>query len=141
MSDLKTKEIEITLKNKDEGKKFLITEMPLIKADRWAWTALHGMLQGGLKSDIDVNKLDVKTNGGILEFAKLGISALGGMDKDTLFELLDELTDNCVQALTDRGMPRPLVDGDISNIATLNLLRKEALAIHVDFLKGGGYLS
>lgn len=142
MSDLKTKTVTIEFEGKDKGKSFLITEMPLIQADRWAWGLGHGMLQGGLKgADIDVNKLDFKTNGGILEFAKLGVSALGGIDEDKLFRLLDELTENCIQIIPSNGIARSIVDGDIASIKTLNYLRIQAIDVHIDFLKEGGYLS
>lgn len=142
MNDLKTKTVTIEFDGLDKGKSFLITEMPLMQADRWAWSLGHGMLQGGLKgADIDVNALDLKTNGGILEFAKLGVSALGGIDEDKLFRLMDELTDNCIQIIPSNGIARSIVDGDIKSIKTLNYLRLQAIDVHIGFLKDAGYLS
>ena len=142
MSDLKSKTITIEFDGSDKGKTFKITEMPLIQADRWAWSIGHGMMRGGLHaSDIDVNKLDFKTNGGILEFAKLGVAAFGGIDRELLFELMDELTNSCVQAVSSDGIVRRLEDSDITSIKTLNYLRLQAIDIHVEFLKDAGYLS
>lgn len=135
MTDLKNKTVTIELDNADKGKKFLITEMPLLKADKWAWSLGHGLFQGGINDDLDVNNLNFNTTGGILEVAKLGMSILKGLPRDLMFELMDELTESCVQYVAENGQARPLVDGDITNVVTLNLLRKEALAIHIDFLK------
>lgn len=119
----------------DKGKVFLITEMPLLEADRWAWSLGHGMMKGGLDVDqININKMDVKTVGGILEFAKLGVAALGNIERDTLFELLDELTDKCIRIVTESGVTRDLVDGDVTALKTLNYLRMEAVKLHIGFL-------
>ena len=129
----------------DKGKTFLLTEMPLLEADRWAWKLGHGMLKGGIDaSGIDLNAMDLKTSGGILEFAKVGVAALGNIEQDTLFDLLDELTTKCIKIIPASGVPRNLVFGDgeftendISSAKTLNYLRMEAVKLHINFLAQG----
>lgn len=135
---LKSKPITIE-KGKDKGKTFQITEMPLLEADRWAWTLGHGMLRGGIEmSESDVNKINFNSAGGILEFAKIGLGALGNVDRDTVFMLLDELTEKCIKIVPSSGEPRAVIMGsDISDMATLNMLRMEAIKIHIDFLAQG----
>ena len=141
---LKQKTIKID-SGEDKGKTFLLTEMPLLEADRWAWSLGHGMLKGGIDaSGIDINAMDLKTTGGILEFAKVGIAALGNIERDTLFELLDEITRKCIRIVPDSGIARNLVFGDgeftqsdIASAKTLNYLRMEAVKLHIDFLTDG----
>ena len=43
----KTKTLVIE-SGRDQGKSFLITEMPVTRADKWANTALLAMLRGGV---------------------------------------------------------------------------------------------
>ena len=140
MTTLKTKDITITNeKSRDNGKKFRITEMPLLQADEWATTLGLSMAQGGISvGGVDVNAINFKTNGGILEIAKLGLAALGNVDKSTAKELIRELTESCVRIITESGIVREVEwDSDIAEVATLWTLRKEALAIHIDFLDNG----
>ncbi len=130
---LKTKEVVIE-SGRDEGKKFLITEMPLLKADRWAQRALFALASGG----VDAGTLDL--SGGMLEMAKFAFAAIGNIDPQIGGELLDELLE-CVQAIPSGGNPRDLeIETDIQDLKTLYLLRKEALFIHIDFLTQGNSL-
>lgn len=142
MSDeLKTKVVTID-KGRDAGKSFLITEMPLLKADKWARRFALGMMRGGVQGDINsltsVKNIDLKSIDGILEIAKLGVSVLGNIEEDLAMELIDELTHTCIQIIPTGGSAREVIwESDIKDVATLMLLRKEALGIHVDFLEQG----
>lgn len=130
---LKTKTVTIE-EGRDQGKVYLITEMPLIKADRWATRALLAVMKGG----VDIEKLD--PNMGMLGMATVAIKALSGLDPETAVSLLDELLE-CVQIVPTGGNAREVVlDSDIKDLKTLFILRKEALAIHIDFLVQGGGL-
>lgn len=128
---LKTKTITIE-KGRDEGKTFVITEMPITKADNWAMRALFAIANGGI--DIE----GINPNMGMLGMAQVAIKALSGIKPDVGIPLLDELLE-CVQVLPSGGNARALiVDSDIKDLSTMFTLRKEALAIHIDFLTQGG---
>ena len=144
---LKEKPVTITHEGRDKGKSFLITEMPLLKADRWACRFGLGMIRGGLNADglggADVNRVNLKTIDGMLELAKIGVGALGNIDEELALELIDELTRSCVKIIPANGTPRAVVwgddenNGDIEEISTIMFLRKEALGIHINFLAQG----
>lgn len=140
--DLKTTTVTID-KGRDAGKSFLITEMPLLKADKWARRFALGMMRGGVNSDglgglANIKNVDLSSIDGILELAKVGIAAFGNIDEDTAMELIDELTESCIKIIPSSGIAREIVwDSDIKDVATLMLLRKEALGVHVDFLEQG----
>ncbi|HEJ9542007.1 MULTISPECIES: hypothetical protein [Proteus] len=128
---LKTKTITIE-KGRDEGKTFVITEMPITKADNWAMRALFAIANGGI--DIE----GINPNMGMLGMAQVAIKALSGIKPDVGIPLLDELLE-CVQVLPSGGNARALIiDSDIKDLSTMFTLRKEALAIHIDFLTQGG---
>ncbi|NJJ92898.1 MULTISPECIES: hypothetical protein [Proteus] len=128
---LKTKTITIE-KGRDEGKTFVITEMPITKADNWAMRALFAIANGGI--DIE----GINPNMGMLGMAQVAIKALSGIKPDVGIPLLDELLE-CVQVIPSGGNARALIiDSDIKDLSTMFTLRKEALAIHIDFLTQGG---
>lgn len=131
---LKSKTITIE-KGRDEGMTYLITEMPISKADNWAMRALFAIANGGV--DLE----SVNPNMGMLGMANVAIKALAGIDPKVGIPLLDELLE-CVQVVPSGGNARALLlDSDVKDLTTMFLLRKEALAIHLDFLVQGGGLS
>lgn len=131
---LKSKTITIE-KGRDEGMTYLITEMPISKADNWAMRALFAIANGGV--DLE----SVNPNMGMLGMANVAIKALAGIDPKIGIPLLDELLE-CVQVVPSGGNARALLlDSDVKDLTTMFTLRKEALAIHLDFLVQGGGLS
>lgn len=131
---LKSKTITIE-KGRDAGMTYLITEMPIAKADNWAMRALFAIANGGV--DLE----DVNPNMGMLGMANVAIKALAGIDPKVGIPLLDELLE-CVQVVPSGGNARALLlDSDVKDLTTMFTLRKEALAIHLDFLVQGGGLS
>lgn len=131
---LKSKTITIE-KGRDEGMTYLITEMPIYKADNWAMRALFAIANGGV--DLE----SVNPNMGMLGMANVAIKALAGIDPKVGIPLLDELLE-CVQVVPSGGNARALLlDSDVKDLTTMFTLRKEALAIHLDFLVQGGGLS
>lgn len=124
---LKTKELIIE-KGRDAGTKFLITEMPVAKADRWAMKALVALANGGIEVP------DPQT--GMLGMAALAISSLKNLPEEKAIPLLDELLE-CVKIIPEGGVARQLdlAMNDVQDFTTLWLLRKEALLLHVDFLQ------
>ena len=130
---LKTKEVVIKT-GRDADKRFLVTEMPLLKADKWAQRALFALASGG----VDAGTLDL--SGGMLEMAKFAFAAIGNIDPQVGGDLLDELLE-CVQIIPSGGNPRDFdVETEIQDLKTLYLLRKEALFLHIDFLTQGNSL-
>lgn len=145
----KTKTVVIE-SGRDNGKSFLVTEMPVTKADKWANTALLAMMRGGVdvggvNFDLigntlmpsDAPKIDV--SGGMLELARISIAGLGNVTETVGQSLLDQLIDDCVQVVPTGGAARPMlsIDDEIEDLKTLWTLRKEAFILHIDFLADG----
>jgi hypothetical protein len=145
----KTKTVVIE-SGRDQGKSFLVTEMPVTKADKWANTALLAMMRGGVdvggvNFDLigntlmpsDAPKIDV--SGGMLELARISIAGLGNVTETVGQSLLDQLIEDCVQVVPTGGAARPMlsIDDEIEDLKTLWTLRKEAFILHIDFLADG----
>ncbi|WP_338805113.1 hypothetical protein WDV76_08800 [Xenorhabdus griffiniae] len=133
MSNLKSKTITIE-SGRDAGKMFVITEMPIVKADDWAMRALFTIANGG----IDIG--DLRPSMGMMAIAQVAIKALSNIRAEDGIPLLNELLD-CVQIVPSGGNARAIeFNSDIRDVKTMFLLRKEALAIHIDFLTQGAGL-
>lgn len=145
----KTKTVVIE-SGRDDGKSFLVTEMPVTKADKWANTALLAMMRGGVdvggvNFDLigntlmpsDAPKIDV--SGGMLELARISIAGLGNVTETVGQSLLDQLIEDCVQVVPTGGAARSMlsIDDEIEDLKTLWTLRKEAFILHIDFLADG----
>lgn len=142
----KTKTVTIE-SGRDQGKSFLITEMPVTKADKWANTALLAMMRGG----VDVGNVNfgsirgaitgesIDPTGGMLELAKVSIAGLGNVTEEVGQELLDQLINDCIQVIPSGGSARAMlsIDDEIEDLKTLWTLRKEAFLLHIDFLAEG----
>ena len=126
-------------KGRDKGRKFEVTEMPLLDADKWARRFSLALMRSGMRmSNSDL--MNVSSIGGILEIAKFGFTAFGHIEEDLAIELTDELIEKCVMTIPSGGEPRPVVyDSDISSVTTLMQLRWEAFSIHNDFLELGDF--
>ncbi|QIA76178.1 hypothetical protein [Rodentibacter caecimuris] len=124
---LKTKEITIE-EGRDAGVRFIITEMPVVKADKWATKVLIALMNAGVEVP------DVKM--GMLGITTMLLSSLQNVDAEKAIPLLDELLD-CVQIIPEGGSPRKLdlSMNDVQDFTTLWVLRKEALMLHLDFLQ------
>ncbi|MDE1479977.1 hypothetical protein KKJ01_17565 [Xenorhabdus bovienii] len=129
------KSTTITIESgRDAGKTFVITEMPVIKADNWAMRAIFAVANGG----IDIG--DIRPEMGMMGMAQVAVKALSRIDPDVGIPLLDELLE-CVQIVPSGGNARSIeFNSDISDVKTMFLLRKEVFVIHIDFLtQGGGF--
>ena len=125
------KQLTITIhdKNRDEGKRFLITEFSARRAHNWACRALFGMANGG----IDIP--EGLENQGMAGLAAMGINALSSIKPDIGIPLMDELME-CVQILPNPERPeivRRLIDEDIEEVLTIFKLQKEVLMLHIGF--------
>ena len=145
----KTKTVVIE-SGRDNGKSFLVTEMPVTKADKWANTALLAMMRGGVdvggvNFDLIGNTLmpsdapKIDPAGGMLELARISIAGLGNVTETVGQSLLDQLIEDCVQVVPTGGAARPMlsIDDEIEDLKTLWTLRKEAFILHIDFLADG----
>lgn len=136
---LRFKDIELKL-GRDSGKKVRVTEMPLMKGDRWARRVLIMIAGGQIKaSDINIEALsNINTFGVMVEIARLGWSLLQQLSahEDRALELIDELLE-CASLITSSGETRPILTDDLQEIASLFVIRKEAFMLHIDPLKQG----
>lgn len=134
----KTAIVTISAEGRDKGKKFLITEMPASKAERWGHRALLALARTGIEIPDNVMQ------SGIAGMAAMGIDSLvrGGPDYVEVEPLLNEMM-QCVSVIrgTDPknlDMATPLFeDDDIEEVATRLLLRAEVWKLHTDFLSPG----
>lgn len=129
-----TKIFQITDAGRDQGKTFVLTEMPAMQAERWALRAMQALLRSNV--DLPDNIADT----GMAGIAKLGLKALGHVDEETFFALMDEMM-GCVAYMPDPMKPnivRPATfDGDIEEVTTRLQLRAEVFQLHVGFLMAG----
>lgn len=151
---LKELTVEIEKEGRDQGKRFLITEMPVTQIDKWANRLLSSAAKGGINlKEMELDKIadilqykkkieegkQIDVTGGILELGNLTTQAIGNIDYDVLQDSLDELILQCVQVVSSNGISREMlsVDEEISELSTLWKLRKEVFNLHIDFLKIG----
>lgn len=134
----KTETVTITIDGRDKGKQFLITEMPALRAERWAFRALLALAHAGVEMP------EGATEGGMASIAAAGLRALNSLDFDEARPLLDEMW-TCVQVIPDPKNPqivRPLVNleiegDDIEELATIFQLRERIFRLHTDFFFKG----
>jgi hypothetical protein len=124
----KTKEITITDSGRDQGKKFILTEMLAAQAETWAIRVFLALAKSGVEIPEDVQ------GSGFAGIASLGLQALGSVSWDLAEPLLKEMMD-CVQIQPSVGITRKIVDNseDIEEIGTRIKLRGEVFSLHVDF--------
>lgn len=116
---------------RDAGKKFIITEMPAVRAERWAAKALLVLAHSQVELPDDWQR------GGMASLAVVGFRALQNIKYDEVEPLMDEMM-TCVTFEPSPGINRPLVNNsaegdDIEEIETIIELRKQIFALHTDF--------
>jgi len=127
----KTSNYIVNDENRDNGKVFLITEMPASKGESWAFRAILALIANGTELPEGFE------NSGMSGMAEIGIKALSGLKWEVAEPLLNEMLE-CVQIIPDPTKPhvvRKLFDEDIEEIMTRVKLRMEVWALHTDFLK------
>lgn len=116
-------------KSRDNGKSFLLTELDADTAEWWAIRALQGILGTDAEIELDAP---------LAQLARMGLAAMAKVPPEKLKPLLDEMM-GCVRIkLPSGGESRDLLPGDIEEVKTRVILRKEVLALHVDFSDIGG---
>lgn len=125
----KTLTYTVSDKNRDEGKAFVISEMPVRAGHAWATRALFGIMNGGIDVPDDL------LSSGFAGLAQIGIKALGNLRPEIGVPLLDELL-ACVQVMPDPSVPSRLRsdwDADVEEVSTIFKLQFEVLKLHMDF--------
>lgn len=125
----KTLTYTVSDKNRDEGKVFVINEMPVRAGHSWATRALFGVMNGGIEIDDDL------LSSGFAGLAQVGIKALGNLRPEIGVSLLNELLE-CVQVMPDPSVPSRLRsdwESDVEEVATIFKLQFEVLKLHMDF--------
>lgn len=123
---------------RDKSKRFIITEMPALKAERWALRALMALANSGVELSTDLRE------SGFAGLAYLGLDALQKLKYDDVGPLLDEMLD-CVRIAPDPKNPdstRELVRNeregdDIEEVSTLLKLRHAIFELHASFFLQG----
>jgi len=123
--------VTITTEGRDQGKVFVITEMPAAQAEEWAGRALFAMLNAGVEIPENI------AGGGLAGVASLGISALTKVPFDAAKPLLDQMF-TCVKIKPSPTVVRDLIEDDIEEVSTRLRLRKEVWNLHVDFSTAAG---
>ena len=123
---LKKKEITIVAKNRDEGRKYLLTEMPALQAERWARHAIMAMNREDLDIAAEVAAL------GMWGFVLGGMQALAGGDVAAVDKLMDEMLPQI--QIVEEAVTRPLGgQGDVWELSTWKTLRQELIELHMGF--------
>lgn len=131
---LKTKVVVIPkdpLWGRDQGKAFLLTEMPAAEAEKWAIRAFLVFKGSGAEIPAEVRGL------GMVGVAIIGLNVLLKADVkyEDLTVLLDEML-TCVQVIPDQSnvdTARKPLPGEIEEVATLGWLRSQILELHTGF--------
>lgn len=127
----KDKKITISdASSRDNGKTFLITEMPADQAEKWGFRAFIALVNAGFfSSAMPTPEYAMQT------VAPLGPGMFLRMSWADAEPLLDEMFD-CVQIVEDKMTRQPMGE-DIAEVSTRLKLRAEVLKLHVDFSKAG----
>ena len=121
----------VTDEGRDQGKVFVLTEMPASRAESWAMRALLALMAGGVEVPPGFDRM------GMAAMAEMGIKALVGLKWEVAEPLLAEMW-SCVQIMPDPSKPhviRNLIEEDIEEITTRIKLRAEVWKLHTGFLK------
>lgn len=137
-SGLKTKTVTIE-KGRDEGKEFLITELPAIKADEWAHQLLEQAANSGVNlKDVDVLNLNTQSMAGMIEIGAAVFTVLGRIPFETSREMKFSILNSCVKIIPKGGEARPCMwEDEIKDFKNFTVLFAHAIGLHVDFLEQG----
>ena len=121
----------ITTAGRDQGKTFLITEMPAAKSFKWACRALLAMAHAGVELPDEITP-----EMGLAALAIAGIRSMSGLQWRELEPLMDEMM-TCVQYAPDQANPQVvrglMMDVDIEEVTTLVELHAEVWTLHTGF--------
>ena len=119
--------VTIPFEGRDQGKIFVLTEMPASRGERWAQRVLLAMARAGVS---------VAEGGGMAALAVAGMQAFGAISFEEASMLADELM-ACVTFIPDPvkfpRTARPLIEEDIEEIRTRLHLKSEVFTLHTGF--------
>lgn len=129
----KTMQVNISLEadNRDSGKRFIITEMPATKAEKWAARAINALLASGITIPDEVAADGLR---GLARMGLAGLSTFSGFNWDQLEPLLDEMMTTVeIQPDINKDAVRKLIESDIEEISTRLKIRGAWLELHTGF--------
>ncbi len=118
---------------RDQGKAFLLKEMPASQAEKWALRAFLAMASNGIELPEGVEHT------GFAGIAQMGLSMIGKLPYADAEPLLDEMM-GCVLYIpspNNPGVSRALIEDDIEEVATRLKLRVAVFKLHADFSNAG----
>ncbi len=118
---------------RDQGKIYVITEMPASQAEKWAMRAFMAMAQSGMEVPEDISAM------GFAGLIRMGVTCIAKAPFSQAEPLLDEMM-ACVRIMpsaSNHGVTRPLIEDDIEEVATRIRLRAEVLSLHSGFSIAG----
>lgn len=124
----KTLLVTIVAEGRDQGKTFMLTEMPVRQSERWAFRALFVLAKY-------MNLPEHIMSAGMAGVAQLSPSAMLSVPFEQVEPLLDEMM-ACVKIIRDTRHPEmtfQLTDDDVEEIATLLFLRSKVWELHTGF--------
>jgi hypothetical protein len=123
--------VAITAEGRDQGKVFVLREMPASQAEKWAARALLALAKSGVEIPDDA------AQAGLAGVASIGFQAFGGLSWELAEPLLDEMFD-CVkiQPGDNAAVTRKLIEDDIEEVATRLKLRMALFELHTGFSMG-----
>ena len=129
------REKKITIQDRNGELEFKIKEMSAVKLESWVMRAILLLASAG--SDIPANK---GIEGAAAYLSKHGLEALGKIAFDKATPLLDEKLEACAFRIIDKleeAVTPQTAEAYIGDIKTLFTLRKECLAINLNFFGSG----
>lgn len=112
---------------RDKGKTFVLTEMPALQAEKWAWRAFGAMARAGVEIPPHV------ANMGMVGILAVGLRAVLGADFREAEPLLDELLGCAKISVPAMKEGREITPDDIEEASTYMLLRSAVLELHTGF--------
>lgn len=129
----KEKIVKITEEGRDQGKTFVIKEMPASAAEWWAIRVFQAVTRAGI--DIPENI----SGAGMAGVFVMGLRGFANLPPGDLKELMDEMFD-CVFIMrnNDPNIVMKLLEEDIQEVGTRLKLRGEVFELHTGFSLAGG---
>lgn len=120
------KTVDITGIARDESRVYRITEMSAFKAEKWAMRALWAIAGANIELPENISTAP------LAKLVEIGFTALSKIPFNIAEPLLNEMLE-CVTVVLPDSSTRKLLPDDIEEFRTILKLRKEVIALHVDF--------
>ena len=129
------KQTELTLTDGGVEKRFIITRMTAMQADRWARHLVKALTRAGVALPDGATELGMAGLGGIAQ------ALYGQLDNEATDAAINELR-KTVKIVRDPSNPAAtsaLMEIDIEDAETLTKLDQEAFRLHVGFFKAAAF--